>query len=90
MSYAERGSGGPTVARHSKFTPEIVLSEDECKEAIAFMNHSADEDAIKKKMKLTFDYRRKMVLDPMQSSDLLTIFPRFKDIKGLVSVYNHI
>lgn len=84
VSYAERGSGGPTVARHSKFTPEIVLSEDECKEAIAFMNHSADEDAIKKKMKLTFDYRRKMVLDPMQSSDLLTIFPRFKDIKGLI------
>ena len=36
-------------------------------------------------MKLTFDYRRNMVLDPMQSSDILTVFPRFKDVKGLVS-----
>lgn len=82
---AEVMSGGPTVRRESEFTPETVLSEDECKEAIAFMNHSADEDAVKKKMKLTFDYRRNMVLDPMQSSDILTIFPRFKDVKGLVS-----
>ncbi|XP_056128018.1 uncharacterized protein LOC130105842 [Rhinichthys klamathensis goyatoka] len=77
-------SGGPTVRRESEFTPETVLSEDECKEAIAFMNHSADEDAVKKKMKLTFDYRRNMVLDPMQSSDILTVFPRFKDVKGLI------
>lgn len=82
---AEVMSGGPTVRRESEFTPETVLSEDECKEAIAFMNHSADEDAVKKKMKLTFDYRHNMVLDPMQSSDILTIFPRFKDVKGLVS-----
>ncbi|XP_048054444.1 uncharacterized protein LOC125273289 [Megalobrama amblycephala] len=77
-------SGGPTVRRESEFTPEIVLSEDECKEAIAFMKHSADEDTVKKKMKLTFDYRRKLVLDPMQSSDILTVFPRFKDVKGLI------
>ncbi|KAM9435778.1 uncharacterized protein Hap1MRO34_008942 [Clarias gariepinus] len=48
------------------------------------MSHSSDEDTIKKKMKLTFDYRRNMVLDPMQSSDILTVFPRFKDIKGLI------
>lgn len=91
-SFAEGMSGGPTVRRESAFNPETVLSEDECKEAIAFMNHSADEDAVKKKMKSTFDYRRNMVLDPMQSSDILTVFPRFKDIKGLVNstVYNHI
>ncbi|XP_067300880.1 uncharacterized protein [Pseudorasbora parva] len=83
-SFAEGMSGGPAVRRESEFTPETVLSEDECKEAIAFMNHSADEDAVKKKMKLTFDYRRNIVLDPMQSSDILTVFPRFKDIKGLI------
>lgn len=81
---AEAGSGGPTVRRQSEFNPETTLNEDECKEAIAFMSHSSDEDTIKKKMKLTFDYRRNMVLDPMQSSDILTVFPRFKDIKGLV------
>ncbi|GAA6094030.1 uncharacterized protein LOC120466801, partial [Tachysurus ichikawai] len=83
-SSSEGMSGGPTVRRESEFTPEIVLSEDECKEAIAFMKHSADEDTVKKKMKLTFDYRRKLVLDPMQSSDILTVFPRFKDVKGLI------
>ncbi|GAA6073952.1 uncharacterized protein LOC113116167 isoform X1 [Tachysurus ichikawai] len=77
-------SGGPTVRRQSKFNPETILNEDECKEAIAFMSHFSDEDTIKKKIKLTFNFRRKMVLDPMQSSDILTVFPRFKDIKGLV------
>lgn len=61
----EGGSGGPTVRRQSEFNPETILSEEECKKAIAFMSHSSDEDAIKKKMKLTFDYRRNMVLDPM-------------------------
>ncbi|XP_062253507.1 uncharacterized protein LOC133962083 [Platichthys flesus] len=48
------------------------------------MRHSADEDTIKKKMKLTFDFRRNMVLEPQQSSDVLSVFPRFKDVKGLV------
>lgn len=81
---AEAGSGGPTVRLQSEFNSEITLNEDECKEAIAFISHSSSEDAIKKKRKLTFDYRRNMVLDPMQSSDILTVFPRFKDIKGLV------
>lgn len=46
---AEGMSGGPTVRRESEFTPETVLSEDECKEAIAFMNHSADEDAVRRR-----------------------------------------
>lgn len=79
---AVAGSGGPTVRRQSEFNPETILNEDECKEAIAFMRRSSDEDAIKKKMKLTFDYRRNMVLDPMQWNYILTIFPRFKDIKA--------
>ncbi|KAL6463627.1 hypothetical protein MHYP_G00280180 [Metynnis hypsauchen] len=80
----ERGLGGPAARRESQFVPETVLSEDECKEAIALMKHLADEDIIKKKMKLTFDFRRNMILDPEQSSNVLSVFPRFKDIKGLV------
>ncbi|KAK0135073.1 hypothetical protein N1851_029111 [Merluccius polli] len=48
------------------------------------MKHCPDEDTIKKKMKLTFDFRRNMVLDPQQSSNVLSVFPRFKDVKGLV------
>ncbi|XP_038135466.1 uncharacterized protein LOC119779760 [Cyprinodon tularosa] len=80
----EDGPGGPAARREPQFVPEIVLSEDECKEAVALMKHSADEDTIKKKMKLTFDFRRNMVLDPQQSSNILSVFPRFKDVKGLV------
>ncbi|KAE8278834.1 hypothetical protein D5F01_LYC22411 [Larimichthys crocea] len=80
----EDGLGGPAARRETQFVPESVLSEDECKEAIALMKHCPDEDTIKKKMKLTFDFRRNMVLDPQQSSNVLSLFPRFKDVKGLV------
>lgn len=79
-------SGGPTVRRESDFVPETALSDDECKEAISLMKHSADEDTIKKIMKLTFVYRRNMILDPKQSSDVLSDYPRFKDVKGLVNI----
>ncbi|XP_061092563.1 uncharacterized protein LOC133124964 [Conger conger] len=76
--------GGPTARRDSHVVPETALSEEECKEAISLMKHSADEDTVKNKMKLTFDYRRKKVLDPQQSSSILSDFPRFQDVKGLV------
>lgn len=59
----EDGLGGPAARQEPQFVSETVLSEDECKEAIA-LKYSADEDMIKKKMKLTFDFRRNMVLDP--------------------------
>ncbi|XP_061922957.1 uncharacterized protein LOC133662807 isoform X3 [Entelurus aequoreus] len=80
----EDKSGGPTVGQVTQFIPEIVLSEDECKEAMSLMKHSADVDMVIKKMKLTFAHRHNMVLDPQQSSNILSYFPRFKDIKGLV------
>ncbi|XP_045074169.1 uncharacterized protein LOC123487075 isoform X2 [Coregonus clupeaformis] len=77
-------SGGPTVRRESQFVPETALTDDECNKAISLMKHSADADTIKKKMELTFVYRRKMILDPQQSSNILSEFPRFKDVKSLV------
>ncbi|XP_054882533.1 uncharacterized protein LOC129357036 isoform X2 [Poeciliopsis prolifica] len=80
----QQGLGGPAARRDTKFVPETVLSEEECKEAIALIKHSADEDTIKKKMKLTFDFLRNMVLDPQRSSNILSVFPHFKDVKGLV------
>ncbi|XP_061783237.1 uncharacterized protein [Nerophis lumbriciformis] len=80
----EDKSGGPTVGRVTQFIPEIVLSEDECKEAMSLMKRSADVDMVIKEMKLTFAHRHNMVLDPQQSSNILSYFPRFKDIKGLV------
>ncbi|XP_073764364.1 uncharacterized protein si:ch211-196p9.1 isoform X4 [Danio rerio] len=84
-SFEEQGlSAVSTVMLQSGFAPDTVLSEEECNEAILFMNNCPDEDEIYKKMILTFDYRRKMVLDQTRSSDVLTVFPRFKDIKGLI------
>lgn len=51
------------------------------------MKYSSDEATVKQKMKMTFEYRRNMVLDEEKSSDVLTEFPRFKDVKGLVIEY---
>lgn len=77
-------TGGPVARREASFSPEVTLSEEQCKEAKAFMRYCTDEAAIKQKMKMTFQHRRSMVLDAEKSSDLLTEFPRFKDVKGLV------
>lgn len=73
----EDKSGGPTVRLESQFVPETVLSKDECKEVISLMKQSPDKDTIKKKMTLTFVYHQ-------QSSNILSDFQPFKDIKGLV------
>lgn len=78
--------GGPTVSREFQYAPETTLTEEQCREAIALMKHSTDEETVKKKMKLTFPHRRKLVLDPHQSSNILSAFPRFRDVKGLVII----
>ncbi|XP_041919962.1 uncharacterized protein LOC121684098 [Alosa sapidissima] len=77
-------SGGPTVRRESQYIPDTTLSEDQCKEAISLMKHSTDEDTVMKKMKLTFAYRHNLVLNPQHSNNILSDFPRFKDVKGLI------
>ncbi|KAI3357230.1 hypothetical protein L3Q82_015687 [Scortum barcoo] len=76
--------GGPKARGEASFSPEVALSEEQCREAMSFMKHSTDEAAIKQKMKLTFEFRCKMVLDGEKSSEVLTEFPRFKDIRGLI------
>lgn len=75
--------GGPTAERRA---PDVLddLSEDECKEAMSYMKHCSDETAIKQKMQVTFQYRRRLVEDPDKCTNVLTEFPRFKDVKGLV------
>lgn len=61
------------------------MTEDrQCQEAIALMKHTADEAVVKEKMKLTLAYRQKLLHDPKESTDILSIFPRFLDIPGLV------
>lgn len=56
-----------------------------CSEAIALMKHTVDEGVVKEKMKKTFTFRQTMVHDPVKSSSVFTVFPRFLDIAGLVS-----
>lgn len=52
--------GGLTARRDASFSPEITLSEEQCKEAVSFMKYSSDEATIKQKMKMkmTFEYCR--------------------------------
>lgn len=76
--------GGPTAERRASNISDD-LSEEECKDAISFMKHCSDETTIKQKMQATFQYRRRLIKDPNKYGDVLLEFPRFKDMKGLVS-----
>ncbi|KAK0148823.1 hypothetical protein N1851_010769 [Merluccius polli] len=62
--------GGPTAGRDASFSPEMTLSEEQCREAMSFMKHSSDEATIKQKMKMTFEYHCNMILDEEKSSDV--------------------
>jgi len=76
--------GGPTAEREASSSTEVILDEEQCREAVSFMKHTSDEETLKVKMRETFQYRRKMIQDPSRSTDVLTEFPCFLDIKGLV------
>lgn len=56
-------------------------------EAFSLMKHSADEETIKRKMKLTYPYHHNIVLDPQHPSNIPSDFPHFKGIKGLVYIF---
>ncbi|KAK1903732.1 ATP phosphoribosyltransferase regulatory subunit [Dissostichus eleginoides] len=73
---------GPKSKRDFLLTCEQLTGE-ECREAISFMKHSADESVVKEKMKATFQCRQAMTRDQQASSTVLDVFPRFLDIPGL-------
>ena len=75
--------GGPTAQRQVAGTSQH--SDEDCVNAISLMKHSVDEETVKQKMRSTFRYRRNMVEDPERCGDVLAEYPRFKDVKGLVS-----
>ncbi len=87
MSLRQLTGGGPSARRDASFNPEITLTEEQCKEAMPFMKYSSDEDIIEQKMKMTFEHRCNMVHNKDKSSDVLTEFPRFKDVRGSVIQY---
>lgn len=61
------------------------LDGDACREAISFLVHCHDEPSVFQKMKMTFEHRQNLVHDPQRTTDVLKTFPRFFDVKGLVS-----
>ncbi|XP_059213204.1 uncharacterized protein LOC131991716 isoform X2 [Centropristis striata] len=77
------GGGGPNFRR--SIILEQQLDGDACQEAISLLNHTTDTSLIFQKMRETFQHRRKLINDPDKSPDILSIFPRFLDTKGLVN-----
>ncbi|KAJ4944755.1 hypothetical protein JOQ06_013295, partial [Pogonophryne albipinna] len=76
-------TGGPKADRGPFTEANCLTTESLCCEAIALMKHSADEAIVKEKMKQTFTYPQKMLHDPVKSSEIFIVFPRFLDIPGM-------
>ncbi|XP_057184180.1 uncharacterized protein LOC130550703 [Triplophysa rosa] len=79
-------SGGPSAQREASSSTEVILTEEQCREAVSLMKHTSEVDTVKVKMSETFQYRRKMIRDPSSCADVLTQFPRYLDIKGLIEL----
>ncbi|XP_029910306.1 uncharacterized protein LOC115361135 [Myripristis murdjan] len=79
----QTGGGGP---RQERELPQIrgQLDEERCKEVISLMNHTSDREIILQKMKETFEYRQHLIHNPDESHNILSVFPRLLDIKGLI------
>ncbi|XP_078790008.1 uncharacterized protein LOC144981320 isoform X3 [Oryzias latipes] len=74
--------GGPKFQR-SVVVEEPQLDGDACQEAMSLLNHATDTTLIFRKMRETFQHRQKLVNDSDKALDILSIFPRFLDTKGL-------
>lgn len=75
----------PTTQRESLLTGDQLLGE-ECREAVSIMRHSTDKSVVKEKMRVTFDYRQKLVHNQDATASVLDVFPRFLDTAGLVGI----
>lgn len=80
---------GPKRRRLAATLPE-QLDGDACREAISYLIHSHDEASVFQKMKMTFQYHQDLVHDPQRTTDVFKTFPRFLDVKGLVSCPFHL
>ncbi|XP_039599342.1 uncharacterized protein LOC120522481 isoform X2 [Polypterus senegalus] len=79
-------SGGPSAQREASSSTEVILTEEQYREAVSLMMHTSEEATVKVKMRETFQYRRKIIHDPSRCTDVLTEFPRYLDIKGLIEL----
>ncbi|XP_078799696.1 uncharacterized protein LOC111946973 isoform X2 [Oryzias latipes] len=75
---------GPKFQR-SVVVEEQQLDGDACQEAMSLLNYATDTMQIFRKMRETFQHRQKLINDSDKTIDILSIFPRFLDTKGLVN-----
>ncbi|XP_076740531.1 uncharacterized protein LOC143418700 [Maylandia zebra] len=75
--------GGPTSRRKFGFTND-QQTRDQCMEAMSLLHHTTDQDIVFQKMRETFYYRQQILHDPQESANILQMFPRFLDTKGLI------
>ncbi|KAL4007964.1 hypothetical protein ACER0C_001816 [Sarotherodon galilaeus] len=81
-----RGSAPPRGPNSQRpINVDMQLDGDACQEAISLLNRTSDTSLIFQKMRETFQHRQKLINDPDKSLDILSIFPRFLDTKGLVN-----
>ena len=59
-----------TTHREYLLTGDQLLGE-ECREALSIMRHSTDKSVVKEKMRVTFDYRQKLVHDQDATASVL-------------------
>lgn len=67
---------------------KLVVSWMKCvaKRSYPLMNHTSDREIILQKMKETFEYRQRFIHNPDESHNVLSVFPRLLDTKGLVII----
>ncbi|KAK1887500.1 Granulocyte-macrophage colony-stimulating factor, partial [Dissostichus eleginoides] len=75
---------GPNRPRSAPTVPH-QLDGDACREALSFLVHSPDEASVFEKMRITLQHHQDLVRDPQQTADVFKTFPRFLDIKGLLT-----
>ncbi|XP_034059808.1 uncharacterized protein LOC117538313 [Gymnodraco acuticeps] len=75
--------GGPTSSI-SFGSIDDLQTGDYCMEAMSLLHHTTDHDLVLQKMRETFHYRQQMIHDLQQSANILQMFPRFLDTKGLI------
>ncbi|XP_030576815.1 uncharacterized protein LOC115773972 [Archocentrus centrarchus] len=84
LRWSKTQTGGPTADRDCFREDDCLMTDSLCSEAIALMKHTADEGTVMRKMKQTFNYRQKLIHDPVKSSGVFLDFPRFLDVGGLI------
>ncbi|XP_028327480.1 uncharacterized protein LOC114478550 isoform X2 [Gouania willdenowi] len=78
----EASCGGPNLQRTVDVKEQ--LEGVACEEALSLLRLTTEHQVVFQKMRETFQHRQSLVNGPDTSTDVLSVFPRFLDTKGLV------